>query len=57
MRRITIILVCLICHIGYGQSTKKISGNLLELPKITAQDNVGTVVKFRHYESIGRLSR
>ena len=40
MRRITIILVCLICHIGYGQSTKKISGNLLELPKITAQDNV-----------------
>ena len=35
-----IILVCLICHIGYGQSAKKISGNLLELPKITAQDNV-----------------
>lgn len=40
MRRITIILVCLICHIGYGQSAKKISGNLLELPKITTQDNL-----------------
>lgn len=40
MRLIATILIFLICHIGYDQSAKKMSGSLLELPKITAQDNV-----------------
>ena len=40
MRIIAIILISLISHIGYGQSAKRMSGNLMELPKITAHDNL-----------------
>ena len=40
MRIILILLLLIACLTGYGQTSKGISGSLLEMPKITASDNV-----------------
>ena len=40
MRIISTLLLLVVCLTGYGQTSKGISGSLLEMPKITASDNV-----------------
>ena len=46
MRIISTLLLLVVCLTGYGQTSKGISGSLLEMPKITASDNVITYTGF-----------